>query len=174
MTHYFYITPDEYEQAAKNGVSKATLNWRVQQAAWPKEKAISTPPRKQTSRKKWKEVAKQNHIPYHLFLIRINQYGWTEERASTQPLTDTKRRQEIMKKAKAVQNKFPTELIDLANSNGIGSINFYNRVRLGWDVERAATEPLWSDSKKGSTNARKVRERYGDVNSMVFKGGRQR
>jgi len=44
VSHYFYITPEEYQIAEQNGISAATLEARVRSLAWKKERAIYTPP----------------------------------------------------------------------------------------------------------------------------------
>lgn len=38
----YYITPEEYEMAAENGISRSTLNRRVRDLGWEKEIAIIT------------------------------------------------------------------------------------------------------------------------------------
>ncbi|SDX61981.1 hypothetical protein [Salimicrobium album] len=47
---YERITPDDYKQAAENGVSRPTLERRVWSYHWPKQKAITE--RKRTYGKK--------------------------------------------------------------------------------------------------------------------------
>ncbi|WP_102335726.1 hypothetical protein [Salimicrobium jeotgali] len=38
---YEHITPDDYKQAAENGIARPTLERRVWSYHWPKEKAIT-------------------------------------------------------------------------------------------------------------------------------------
>lgn len=59
---YERITPDDYKQAAKNGISSPTLERRVWSYHWPKEKAITEQTRvygkkKLTSKELRKKVA---------------------------------------------------------------------------------------------------------------------
>lgn len=37
----YYITPEEYDLAEKNGICKATLESRIKQLGWSKKKAIT-------------------------------------------------------------------------------------------------------------------------------------
>jgi len=53
MAYEFYIQPNEYEIAEHNGISKGTLEQRIRDLGWHKEKATSTPPREQKSLKEW-------------------------------------------------------------------------------------------------------------------------
>jgi hypothetical protein len=39
----WYITPEEYEEAEKNGISRDTLEHRVRYLAWNKEDAVNKP-----------------------------------------------------------------------------------------------------------------------------------
>ncbi len=44
MNYYdFYITPEEYEVAEKNGIDKRTLEQRIREYGWDKERAITIP-----------------------------------------------------------------------------------------------------------------------------------
>jgi len=91
----WYVTPTELEIAKKNGISRATLDYRIQNLAWHKARAITTPPRKRKSLKAWSAIAEQNGIPYPAFQKRVNVYMWDTERAATEPLQD--RREHIKK-----------------------------------------------------------------------------
>jgi hypothetical protein len=39
----YYITPEEYEEAERNGISRKHVNYRIRQFGWGKQKAITTP-----------------------------------------------------------------------------------------------------------------------------------
>ena len=90
----FYITPEEYAIAEKNGISKDTLNFRIRRMGWDKEKALTTKPRKYTDRKKQVEIAKANGISRATFYDRLSD-GWKVEDAYTVPVMS---REKILEK----------------------------------------------------------------------------
>ncbi|GIM47011.1 hypothetical protein DNHGIG_25600 [Collibacillus ludicampi] len=135
----FYITPDEYEQAAKNGIRPALLEVRIRSLGWPKSKAINTPPhKKKRLSSNWIKLAEQNGICYSTFKHRVNQLGWDPERAATQPLQD---RRAQAKYAYERSRKYPAQYLELARQNGINERTFHRRIKSGWDIEKAATRP---------------------------------
>ena len=79
----FYITPEDYKKAEKNGISKRLLEGRVYISGWNVDRAINEPKRQWIDRKKWLEVAKQNGIKTETFYRRVNEYGMSPEEAST-------------------------------------------------------------------------------------------
>ena len=78
-----YLTDEDYEIAAKNGICKNTVNSRFYQSGWTREKSITTPvmPRR-TYPKEWVNLAKKNGISKNLFIMRIRR-GLTYEEAAT-------------------------------------------------------------------------------------------
>ena len=91
MAYEFYVTPTELEIAQKNGISRKRLDDRIQNLAWDKQRAITTPPKQYKSTdKRWRELARKNGIPYPAFQKRVNVYGWDAQRAATEPLQDRK------------------------------------------------------------------------------------
>lgn len=88
MSHYFYITPEEYTEASMNGIDARTLNVRVRYLGWKKEKAMTVPVRERKNRKEWAEIAAGNGIKYSTFISRISKCGMSEEEAATKPLQD--------------------------------------------------------------------------------------
>jgi hypothetical protein len=143
----FYITPEEYERAAKYGVRPALLEVRIRSLAWKKEKAITTPPQKKKRiAKEWVELAEKNGICYSTLKYRINVLGWEPERAATQPLQDRKKQAKI---ACEKSRKYPKEIIELAKKNGIPYDTFRNRVRAGWSLIDAATRPVMTRREIG-------------------------
>lgn len=141
----YYITPEEYERAARNGVDPANLERRIRLDGWDKERAINTPLRKLKDRKYWANIAKKNGIKYNTFMNRVHKLGWTEEKAATYKVEGTEERR---KKAAEMTEKnriFPKKYVMLAEKNGIPYKTFRARiVESKWDMERAATEPLWT------------------------------
>jgi len=80
----YYITPDHYDTAAKNGINSHLLNRRVRGGGWDVERAIATPPRVQKY-KHWLGVAKQNGICGPTFYARVRK-GIEPEQAATMPV----------------------------------------------------------------------------------------
>ncbi|MBZ4655136.1 MAG: hypothetical protein JG781_2493 [Peptococcaceae bacterium] len=139
MNYDFYITPQEYERAAQNGISPAVLEVRVRSLAWAKDRAISEPPQKKKRLPSHLvKLAEQNGICYRTFLWRVNTLGWDPERAATQQLQDRKA-QAI--KAYEKSRVYPREYVEMAKNNGIPYDTFRRRVKSGWDIEKAATLP---------------------------------
>ncbi|WP_353853094.1 hypothetical protein [Dehalobacter restrictus] len=137
QSHHFYITPEEYELAAQNGIRPVLLDVRVRSLAWKKGRAITEPPKaKKRIDKHWVEVANQNGICYSTLRYRVNRLGWNIERAATQPLQDRKAQAKI---AYEKSRKYPVEYLRLAAENGIKERTFHRRVEVGWDLNLAAT-----------------------------------
>ncbi|WFR63053.1 hypothetical protein P9222_00975 [Paenibacillus amylolyticus] len=168
MGHYFYITPGEYEEAAKLGISSAMLDRRVRAQGWPKQRAMTTPPRQSTNRKRWKAEAEKNGISYDTFMSRVNR-GWSMDRAATEPLQTPEQAKAQTARATEAIRIYPKEYVDLASQNGIAYATFVHRIKyIGWDYERAATEPLWSRQQSGVLGAKRLREREGDWAVQIF------
>lgn len=53
----FYITPEEYEIAVKNGIGKVALENRIRKHGWDKERALTQPTQKQVNNSKWYPIA---------------------------------------------------------------------------------------------------------------------
>lgn len=80
-----YLTPDDYEIARKNGISKRTAYDRFYYRKWSKERAITEPVRKvKVSHDPWRKVAVSNGINPKTYDTRIRD-GWEPELAATTP-----------------------------------------------------------------------------------------
>jgi hypothetical protein len=133
----YYITPEEFEQAERNGISRTTFYNRVRQLGWSKEKAMTTPPQKRKFHSnKWIKIAEKNGICYSTYKYRVNELGWEPERAATQQLQD---RRSQAKRAHESARKYPLEIINLLKRNGINYDTFRSRIYAGWSMEKAAT-----------------------------------
>lgn len=164
----YYITPEEYARAAANGVMARTLEWRIREAAWEKERAIATPPHKRADHSRWHAIAKQNGISQRVFHNRIYD-GWPPERAATEPLLTKDERSERMRQDNPTKRVYPQELLEQAASNGISYKLFVKRVtKLKWSWERAATEPPVSRQECGRRGIQILREQRGDINALIF------
>jgi hypothetical protein len=163
MSHYFYITPEEYEKAAEVGVSAFHLERRIRTFGWCKARAVNTPPRKLTNRKKWAKIAEKNGICYSTFTNRINNYGWDEEKAATEPPQD---RKEAQRRATDKIRKIPREWVELAATNGIAYHTLYRRLKRGLSVEEATRNPVMTHKEIGQMRHEIMRKRYGDFNRV--------
>lgn len=149
MSHYFYITPKEYEIAAGNGISASLLEQRIRVLAWNKERAISEAPQKKKPKipKEIRERAAQNGIGYHTLRDRIHYRGWDYDRACMQPLQD---RSTQVKIAQEASRRYPKEIMELLKVNGINYDTFRHRVNVsGWDMHKAATTPTMTPTEIG-------------------------
>jgi hypothetical protein len=144
----FYITPEEYAQAAKNGIRPALLEVRIRSLGWPKQRAITEPPQQKKPRipREIVEMAERNGITYNTLRWRVHTLGWDMERAATQPLQDRKAQ---AKRAYEARRKYPAHYKRMAEENGIKESTFHSRLRSGWDIETAATRPPMTGREVG-------------------------
>ena len=126
----WYITPEEYRIAEKNGIKRDTLEKRIRYHGWDKERAI-TEPIKGSKYKKWVQLAKKNGISSSVFYQRVNRLNWSIKKAATTPINSTK-------------HKYPKWIKEELKKNGIKYYTFLKRIENGWDLERAYTERTWS------------------------------
>ncbi|EJR67504.1 hypothetical protein IIO_00492 [Bacillus cereus VD115] len=147
----YYITPEEYVIAEKNGIRRKSLDYRVRRGCWDKEKAITIPTQKEPS--EWatiKNISLKNGISRQTFSARRKR-GWSLTDAITiPPLT----KDEIIARAKKKNpQKAPTfteEQVKRAKENGISYSTLYDRVkRYKWDLEEAISTPILSASQCG-------------------------
>lgn len=165
----YYVTPDEYARAAAIGVDNQTLDRRIRELGWKKDRAISTPIRPlDKGRGYWRKIAEQNGVNFAAFHSRISR-GWSDEEAATKPIQS---QEECRKQALEATNKvrvFPEPMLRLAEKNGIPYHTFRMRVlKSKWDLERAATEPVWSKKQAGRSGAAALRNREGDWAAQIF------
>ncbi|EOO23583.1 hypothetical protein IIU_06990 [Bacillus cereus VD133] len=141
----YYITPDEYERAERNGVCASTLRSRVYDLCWRKERAINTPPIKNHLWREVKDIALSNGIAKNTFEKRI-ELGWSLNRAITQRPMNSKETVEILEQKK--KRVFTDEQIQQAEENGISYRLLYDRVRRQkWELEVAITTPVLTRSE---------------------------
>jgi uncharacterized protein YjcR len=142
----YYVTPEEYEIAQKNGISPGRVNDRIRNYGWSKKDAITIPPMKMKPfNEKYVKLAESNGISRDTFRLRVRHYGMSEYEAATKPLQDRKKQANIMQKKR---KKYPDELLELAKKNGIKYTTFIARInRLRWDPLKAATTKRMEVSK---------------------------
>lgn len=137
MDYSWYITPQEYIQAKKNGICRSTLEDRIRQRGWSKGKAINTPVR---GHETWPveliKSLKENNISFGTFASRIYALGWDRKKAATTPVRKKRH------KAKDDTQKEFNRYSKLAQENGIHANTFKSRVQqLGWSMKEASTIP---------------------------------
>ncbi|MGN1358697.1 MAG: hypothetical protein ACI4WU_04955 [Bacilli bacterium] len=141
----YYITPEEYIIAQQNGISKKTLEKRIRDYLWPKEKAINTPIKSNNKYGNLVKIAEKNGINRSTFYTRINDLGYTPEEAATIPLNT---REDSLKKAISKRRIYDKEIIELAKENGICWSTFRSRIKYGYTPEEAATMPVKKTFKR--------------------------
>ncbi|MFL0194243.1 hypothetical protein ACJDU8_01430 [Clostridium sp. WILCCON 0269] len=135
----YYIAPEDYERALKNGICRSTLEYRIHSLGWDREKAVNTPPRKRKRiAKHLVEEAQKNGIGYATLRYRLNIYGWDVTRAISEPVWDSEQYSRNSK-----NRKYPKEILELAHENNIPEGTFYHRIRRqGVDMITAVTRPI--------------------------------
>lgn len=134
----YYITPDEYDEAERNGISPITLTERIRKLAWDKRRAITTPVRIKRDRSALFEIAKRHGISRKILHTRLYR-GWDELRASTLPVRTAEQSKEQGRKLVEMNRKYPLIAIEFASSNGIKVDTFRRRIKAGWGIFPAAT-----------------------------------
>ncbi|OOZ76560.1 hypothetical protein BHL35_25385 [Bacillus cereus] len=121
------ITDEDYEKAAKNGISKSNVYQRVNENGWDLERAITVPVRKKKGSKLnvgMIILAERNGISKPTYYKRIKS-GMDPYEAATKP-------------------KGYAAHLELARKNGIKDVTFYQRVKRGMNPYEAATKPVMS------------------------------
>lgn len=158
----FYITPEEYEIAKKNGVCKITLEGRIRYLGWDKQRAIYTKPLVFNKLdKSWIKIAKENGICYSTFKYRVNVLEWPVEIAATKKLQN---RKEQAKRAYEASRKYPKEYLELAIKNGISVRTFHRRLKRNWSLEDAANRSIMTPTEIGKM----TKEKRGVIFKIIF------
>lgn len=153
---YFYVTPDDYDIAEKNGIPQNIVYDRVINGGWDVDKAVSKPVRKKKY-SNWIKKAAQNGISRHTFYARVKR-GMSLEEAVTKEVMTLNQAAEI---ARANIRKKPS-WVRTAMENGIKRHTFYARVYKGWSKAEAATRPTMSHSESiQALNAHESKARIG-------------
>lgn len=155
----YYITPEEYAEAERNGIHARLLEVRIRRLGWEKGRAIITPPRvRKLTDPELRSLAKAQGISYNTFWHRIYR-GWDEKRAANTTLQEAEeQRKDNAIRVCKMNRKYPQELVDLAAKNGICYGTFYGRVNYSkWDLNTVATKPVSS-----SNGINRTKELYGE------------
>lgn len=146
----YYITPEEYEIAEKNGIDYRSMYNRVYSLGWKKKRAMTEPikrHRSHQSHKGWVDKAIENGIPAMTYYSRIAK-GMTKEDASSLP---TQNRSEWAKEMRRrIKRKYPDWVYDNLEKYNIPQSTFSYRVNhLKWSLEKASTkQPLTRGGRK--------------------------
>ena len=158
----YYITPDEYKFAARNGISPRTLEVRVRTLGWPKKRAMTEPPKKKKTiiPKRYVKLAEQNGISYSTLRYRVNIRGWSYEKAATTPT------QKKQRKKSDYPQTYPDDILRLLEKNRIKYNTFRYRIRNGWGLHKAATTPPMTKKEIGILSQKK-RKKYRTLKNSV-------
>ncbi|PEB52475.1 hypothetical protein COO03_11880 [Bacillus sp. AFS098217] len=139
----FYLTPEDFERAASNGISEGTLKQRVYGYRWKKERAITEPVREtnETGWKEYKEIAAAHGISARTYRKR-REKGMTPSEAATTPLMSIQESQKLALQVRKENRPFTEEEIKTAESNGVNYHALLARKSRHWDIETAINTPL--------------------------------
>lgn len=137
----YYLTPADYARAEEYGISKGNVYNRFYVLNWSKERAITTPIKRDKEKVRWRKIANQNGISTSSFYDRIRRIGWDYERAATTPIMTKEQIRQASRKSRL--RVFTEEQLLEAEKNGIPKRTAYQRVKnYKWTPERAVTEPV--------------------------------
>jgi len=147
----YYITPDEYERAERNGICCRVLNERIRNFGWDKDTAMIKPVRRSnaTSWCKVKEIALKNGINYQTYYARMKK-GWKLIDAISKPPINKYQALELAEKANywSGNKVLSDEQAEIASLNGVSYRVACERIRrLKWSVEEAITTPVLTRSE---------------------------
>jgi AraC-like DNA-binding protein len=139
-----YLTPEDFEIAAKNGIPEVRVKNRFYYLYWSKERSITQPCKSPKGLwPKYKDICAETGISESQFYKRMREYGMTPDEAAT---TKHMERGTIKK----VKIKVTKEVQEIALQNGISIPTLKYRVNyLKWAVERASTEPIHERKRRG-------------------------
>lgn len=145
---YYYVTPDDYETAEKNGIDKLLVYQRVNNG-WDVDRAITEPVNTWCLHNgiwdQWKDKAV---VCYKTFASRLNR-GMTPKEAATTPKIS---RAEVGKR----QRRYTDEQLARAEANGLKKHNLSYRINvLKWDIERAINTPKMTKAECGRMRSKK-------------------
>jgi predicted DNA-binding transcriptional regulator AlpA len=165
-------TKEDYEIAAKHGIRKSTVYQRIYYGM-TLEEAITKPLQNRSFSRKYQkyiELAKQNGISYPTFHARLTKKTsrkWTPEEAATIPPLKSGRPRIIK-----MNYQFPTdEEIKQAASIDVSEKLLNQRLRKGWEMERAITSPVGTsyEGLEKHTKLLKLAKRTGISESTFYR-----
>lgn len=154
----FYITPSDYKEAEKNGICRRLLDARIREFGWDKDAAVTKRPKYNKELKKYIEIARLNGIKEPTFLTRVRKLKWELDRACTEPV---KSRKECADLIGGSNRKYPKEVYEKLDKNGIDRETFRKRMLKGWTIEEAMTRKPMSKAEVSLLGNIAYREKYG-------------
>lgn len=143
----YYITPEEYEIAAKNGICRSTLRSRVYDLCWDKEVAISKPPQRATEWRVVKEAALRNGITRAVFEHRRKR-GMGLVDSVTKPPMSREESINLANQRNGSYSLLTAEQIQTFRMNELKRSTVYTRIsKLKWKIEEAITTPALSSAE---------------------------
>jgi hypothetical protein len=140
----WYLTPEDFETAKKNGISYINAYERFYKRNWSKERAITDPirPKAYSLYAKYQDICVVSRKSFNARVAK----GMTPEAAATTPPADYT--------VKSGKGKLSKKLYEQALENGIGRATLHARVYIyGWSVEKALNTPV--NTKLRSKKARR-------------------
>lgn len=160
----FYITPEEYDIAAGNGISRHTLDVRIRDLLWDKEKAITEPTQKKDySLSEWADIAESNGIKRGTFYMRVRR-GGDPNKAATEKVQCKKTWSNKMRKRRTF--KYPNHVYEQARQNGISYSSLKHRMKSSnfTDEEVYTMKPL--SSEESARRSHEARNRKGSTSHV--------
>jgi hypothetical protein len=165
----YYITPEEYDQAAANGIGARQLNRRIRDFGWSKQRAITESPREVLDRRELLRIAASNGVGRVTFQTRISR-GWDAEKAAMTPPSSKAENAERFRRLADEKRIIPIDVKELAERNGISyKVLSWRILRAEWSHDRAATEPVWTPEQRARYASRRYQEIYGRKFNAYFR-----
>ena len=149
---YFYIEPQDYETAARNGIHKRAVDQRVRVQGWDIDRAITQPVGKHNKKTGvWSKWKNKSVVCYGTFASRISS-GWDAEKAAlTPPIPHSERNHK--------RGVITKEHLKIAEKYGISKKVISCRIfGCGWDIEKAITTPVMTRKQASMLGTKKRRE----------------
>ncbi|MDR4341770.1 hypothetical protein, partial [Bacillus thuringiensis] len=131
-SYEYYVTPEDYEVAAKHGVSRKLLEHRLRNLGWDKDFAMTESRRKASEWAKVKEIALKNHIGRTTFKGR-RQRGWSLIQSITKPPLS---REKTLKRENDCNRALTDDHIQKSTESGQRYSTVYDRIKkFKWNIE---------------------------------------
>ncbi|ADL53245.1 hypothetical protein [Clostridium cellulovorans] len=150
----YYITPEEYLKAEKNGIGRRLFEDRVRRYGWSKTRALATPKTIREESPFTKEqlnTARKNGISFEAAYGRVKRLKWSIEKAISTPILT---RSEMASNRK----KEASEAMKVAVRNGISEQLFRERIAREWSEEEASTIPPLKRGQRRNGVAKNAKE----------------
>ena len=102
------------------------------------------------------KIAESNGISRNVVYQRVNSYCWSIKRAITEPI-------------KKLKKHYP-DILDKALSIGVSREAYYNRLKIGWSIEKASSTPIMSKEEIYENNSKK-NTKYPEYKDLAEKNG---